>query len=92
MDLIKLSNEKGFLSKDKLISVNSEYYYLWMCELQKWLREAHNIDVYATWGTSYGNVVWYFYTSYIGIDSPMVSKEKFICYEEALEKGLQESI
>ena len=60
--------------------------------LQKWLREAHNIDVYSTWGTNDGKVVWYFYISNIGIHSPIVYKEKFICYEEAYEKGLQEAL
>jgi hypothetical protein len=45
MDLILLSREKGFMSINNLIKVNAEYYYLWLCELQKWLREAHNIDI-----------------------------------------------
>jgi hypothetical protein len=38
--LKKLSREKGFISRNNLVSVNDDYYYyLWMCELQKWLRE-----------------------------------------------------
>jgi hypothetical protein len=37
--LIKLSREKGFISRDNLVSVDYDYYYLWMCELQNWLRK-----------------------------------------------------
>lgn len=45
MDLIKQSREEGFMSKDNLIIVNQSYYYLWMCELQKWLIENHNLYI-----------------------------------------------
>lgn len=55
--LISLSEEKGFKSNilafnlKLLIStdkneINRLYYYLWMCEIQKWLREKHN---FITW-------------------------------------------
>ena len=44
-ELVKLSRDKGFLSKDKLVAVYESYYYLWLCELQKWLRETHFILV-----------------------------------------------
>lgn len=47
--LIKLSAEKGFLSKDKLVGVNTSYWYLWLCELQKWLRNKHNIEIAVQW-------------------------------------------
>ena len=44
-ELLKLSKEKEFLSRDCLIDVNSSYYYLWMCELQFWLRNEHQIYI-----------------------------------------------
>lgn len=44
-ELIELSKEKGFLSRDRLVSVYDSYYYLWMCELQQWLREKHDIEI-----------------------------------------------
>ena len=43
--LIKFSKEKGFSSKDNLIEVSDSYYYLWMCELNEWLRIVYNIHV-----------------------------------------------
>lgn len=42
-ELMKLSQDKGFLSIDRLVSVHDVYYYRWMCELQQWLRKEHNI-------------------------------------------------
>ena len=42
-ELMKLSQEKGFLSRDGYVNVTLGYYYPWMCELQQWLREKHNI-------------------------------------------------
>ncbi len=55
MDLKQKANEFGFVSKIKLVHENLKspdmgdldklLYYLWMCELQKWLREVHNIEV-----------------------------------------------
>lgn len=44
-ELVTLSREKGFMSRDNLTTVNDEYCYLWMCELQKWLREKHNLHI-----------------------------------------------
>ena len=40
--LMKLSQEKGFLSLYKLTDVDESYYYLWMMQIHKWLREVHN--------------------------------------------------
>lgn len=47
-EIIKKSKSLGFISKVfSEAEITSELdYYLWMCELQKWLREKHNIDVY----------------------------------------------
>ncbi len=35
--IVELALSKGFKSIDKLIIVNDNYIYLWMCELQGWL-------------------------------------------------------
>lgn len=43
--LINLSREKGFMSRDSLVTVYDSYYPLWMCELQKWTREVHYIYI-----------------------------------------------
>ena len=39
------SRKKGFMSRNNLVTVNEEYYILWMCELQTWLRKEHGISV-----------------------------------------------
>jgi len=48
--LIASAKEKGFESHIIGKSVeakysNKDFYYLWMCELQKWLREEHKLIV-----------------------------------------------
>lgn len=43
-ELAQLANEKGFIPENLTISWKEDY-YLWVCSLQKWLREVHNILV-----------------------------------------------
>jgi predicted patatin/cPLA2 family phospholipase len=99
MKLLQLSKEKGFISRDNLIEVNSDYKYLWMCELQKWLREVHRIDVqvlrnkpgydeykveiYKTDNTNSYIHFWIKEEDYI---------KWFESYEDALEEGLFEAL
>lgn len=88
MDLIQLSKNKNFISRDRLIAVNEEYYYLWMCELQRWLREKHNIHI----GTVCNNLQDLLFSSeiiYIG-DCLVTNTHK--TYEKALEEGLYEAL
>ena len=88
MDLVQLSKEKGFMSRDKLIGVTGDYKYLWMCELQKWLRDVHNIEIAVQW----------FDNCYIKAVAKKPFKantyrvEGIESYEEALEAGLQEAL
>ncbi len=51
-EIIKQAKEKGFESKLDLIAdaiilkiLGDEFNHLWLCELQKWLREKHNIQM-----------------------------------------------
>jgi hypothetical protein len=85
-ELIKQSRIKGFLSRDQLVEVNDDYYYLWMCEFQKWLREEHDIDIIIRkFATGYYSEI------YINIKiyyEPKLSKT----YEKALEVGLLETL
>lgn len=51
--LITLAKEKKFTSKIIGKSVEAthstkDFYYLWMCELQKWFREEHQIHISIT--------------------------------------------
>ena len=97
MDLIQLSKEKGFISRDNLIKVESDYKYLWMCELQKWLREVHNIHIEVN-----VNILreWYFTAYDLSAkrcsEIPEIYEKgkdfKSTTYEGALGKGLLESL
>lgn len=107
MDLIQLSREKGFISRDNLITVNASYYYLWMCELQKWFREVHNIDIHPSFNLGikeYGG--WSLCVTPLDYTAHALSvlisnrfeymhfeeERTFHTYEEALEAGLQETL
>lgn len=94
MDLTKLSKEKGFLSKDNLININNSYYYLWLCELQKWLREVHKIVVESIVfdkGFLENDKFCYQWRVYDNTEDWFTGLE-FKTYEEALEVGLQEAL
>lgn len=48
--LLKLAKKKGFVSNIigksvESIHTSKDFYYLWMCELKKWLRETNDIHV-----------------------------------------------
>lgn len=92
--LIKLAKEKGFISNiHKAISMqtnDSLYEYLWMCELQKWLRDEHDIHVTADrvefLETSEKGYMWIIY------NQKHNAGEELTTYEVALEKGLLEAL
>lgn len=94
-ELVTLSREKGFMSEGNLIVVYDEYYYLWMCELQKWLRDNHslNVEVYAT-TVSTSNSTGYRWTYLVhGLINHFIfiqdeSLLGFLKHEEALEDAL----
>ena len=86
MDLIQQSEAKGFMSRDNLIKVNKEYYYLWLCELQKWLREEYRISVSIETGWFGGDFIYEIFIWHDFRDEMI--KECFKIYEEALEFGL----
>lgn len=93
-ELIKLAKELGFESKivssiPWKYSQNEELRYcLWMCELQKWVRDIHNIDVVII-----PNEIGYEYFIYNRYP-PMkfVGREVFQHYEKALEAGIIEAL
>ena len=60
-ELITLATEKGFKSviqfsayigDNQIIKFERLKYYLWLCELQKWLRDVHNIHIVIWHNTS----------------------------------------
>lgn len=95
--LIKLAKEKGFESimYNQLIIhriwtklEDSHAYYLWLCELQKWLREKHvkiisvefELDCYEVY------IDEKYYVGSYGLG------KTFLAYKQALEKGVFEAL
>ena len=68
-ELIKISKEVGFKSEAlrniSVISTSELFVFLWMCELQKWLRDEKNIDVEITSSSYHGSKA-YTYNVYTG--------------------------
>ena len=97
MNLVELSRTKGFMSHDKLHTVYDWYYPMWMCELQRWLRENYRIEsniIFVKKHSVYIPFVW----DIINDDEPKRLNGtngvalKYGTYEEALEKCLIESL
>lgn len=112
--LIELAKEKGFESKFDIVVkgftnldvkkikeyLNNYGHYLWMCELQKWLRDKHNlfihISAYSQENTN--DLIWD-----VAFDYEIITfnkgnyellniEDKIISYEKALESGLFEAL
>jgi hypothetical protein len=86
--IIKLAKEKGFLSKGTRTIGNKTddlTYYLWLCELQKWLRDKHQIFV----ETSFCHIdtIEHDYAVFI-IKSKKLIEGQELTAEIALEKGI----
>lgn len=115
-DIILLAESKGFISKI-LFAFNNEDFpftteeevenfdklkrYLWLCELQRWLREVHNIDAipYLVEMRSNNKEVKqdksdkeYLYRLYKNGISEYEFFEEEMNYKEALEKALYEAL
>lgn len=88
-DLYTLAANLKF--QPKQIPYSPEYNkFLWMCELQRWLREVHSTDVEITRGGMRGD--WYCGYRKFGYRYNWVNSAPFKSYEDALETGLQEAL
>lgn len=92
-ELVSFAKEKGFEPAMFYLNLyESLFYYLWMCELQKWLRENHGIHINVDFGIGWGHQL-----IPVGWSGERFS-EKFIdgrgwdTYEEALEEGLRQGL
>ena len=98
--LIELAKEKGFISEriSFLLTLlkNGEkrqieyWYYIWMCELQKWLRDKHQIEI----EIHFNELTSKYRIGYISaiLDEKLDIIKEFKIYEQALEKSLIESL
>lgn len=111
-ELIELAKGKGFISKNisflltLIKSRNVEkieyWFFLWMCELQDWLRESKNIDVEVYLLPSYHNSTeieqdkedrtFTFRIRVKGIAQNSSMKDIYFNYKVALQKGLLEAL
>lgn len=93
--LIELSKQKGFKSIvfSDLEITSKLNFFLWLCELQKWIREEHNIEIMF----DLNDCRYFFKIKLIknkyGLSETITQFSKpFNTYEQALEQGLKESL
>ena len=94
--LIELAKKKGFDPKSHLIETLNPFddefiKYLWMCLLQKWLRDECNLNLEVWRSPICSEEEYSFVWHLLGVkyynDSP-----KFSTYEQALEAGLTKAL
>ena len=108
----KLAKEKGFkthtvttgytftyLLGGKNIMINDTCVYLFLCEIQKWLREVHNIFVFVDKTRTGGTFQFSIHERLKNENSVyefrwnvLKNSKEYNTYEEALEAGLQEAL
>jgi hypothetical protein len=85
-----ISTKLGFTPENLSISWKDNNGYLWMCELQKWLREVHAIHIEVLWIDTLSDIYAYHISTTNNTTRPV--SEFFHSYEEALEQGLQKAL
>lgn len=103
--LIELAKEKGFepivhsynwYSANETEKENLSY-YLWMCELQKWLRDSHKliVQIESIWGDKEMKTIeyesWVMYRDFEN-HLPNEKPDIFKTYKSALEFGLTQAL
>jgi len=101
-ELIKLAKDVGFVSKNHLVNLaNDDYYYLWLCELQKWFRKEHKIHVEPTLNFTNDEYPMHFNCGVMSNIDSITDFTWFGCkslytfyktYKDALEAGLFEAL
>lgn len=85
-----LAESLNFIPNNRMISWKEEH-FLWMCELQRWLREKHNTLVMVEYLNHSGLFDFTVFTPYV-LSEIYHNNEPYKTYEEALEVGLQEAL
>lgn len=88
-ELIIKATNKGFVSVKGVI-FEEEYFYLWMCELQQWLRNMYQIKVFIfDGGKGYFEYLWSIsYQPHGKLFREEDSDKTYSTYEESLYYGL----
>jgi len=92
--LIKLSEEKGFVGENNFIDPHQNSIYLWMCNLQQWLRDKHKCVIVILPFLLEDGGITYKYTNYsTQIDEELDHGDgPFETYEKALEAALTSAL
>ena len=89
--IVELATEKGFKGLNHLWfdnnTLDDQQWFLECCKIQKWLREEHGIDVLVVPAIKERP-----YKPLILNDNEMAALGCFTQYEQALERGLYESL
>ena len=101
-EIVKLAKEKGFSNKvnnaegiyyAEDILEDNKAYYLWICLVQKWLREEHHLIVIVAYQYEHDSTP---YSYWIYKENNSLPLNQWIndlkTYEEALELGLIEAL
>ena len=99
-ELIQLAKEKGFKGRVFCQSeIESDLiFYLWSCEVQKWLRDIHSINITLKWVysvVSTEKAVWgYEVKGILMVNNNILdyTEDKLETYEQALEEGLKQAL
>ena len=104
--LIALAKEKGFISEFmyplpyRYSNKEEMRYYLYLCEIQKWLRDTHQLYITMEETSTFALITGIgFYSSVIKVDNVTKELETLKChmyfcstYEEAVEEGVIECL
>lgn len=98
-ELIKKAKEIGFEGMlygmwDNSIKSDSDDYmfFLWMCELQKWLRDEHEIVISINLISYEGIYYFEYFIESFGSSPRYIHKSDFKTYEKALKYALIEAL
>lgn len=94
-ELVKNSRTKGFMSRDCLTAISPDYYYLWMAELQKWLRDKEIKIVIDFWMKEDESKCYYLQDVYADITDEQETDfdlTEYATYEHALEAALMDAL
>jgi hypothetical protein len=94
-EIIKLAKEKKFVSAElcnnpyKYSSHEDMRWLFWLVEIQKWLRENHNIHI----SISYGELSKKYMGDVNSVNTRFIDLEcKYSTYEEVLEAGVVKAL
>ncbi len=96
--VINAAYNKGFMCSPDVVIYPSQHGYLWMCEVQKWLRDKHNLLVEVYWNGTDVIDSWNYRLLVLGKEILSQDYRKIegsidaATYEECLETAIKEAL